>query len=94
MNIPIILEMIRPGEEWILNGDTYKGLIWLSNTSKPTEKEITDNQDQAMTLKEAKQQAEQDARTSAIAHAKSLGFTEDMIAVMYPNLRSESPIAP
>lgn len=26
------------------------------------------------------------ARTAAIAHAKSLGFTEEMIAVMYPNL--------
>jgi hypothetical protein len=26
------------------------------------------------------------ARTAAIAHAKSLGFTDAMIAVMYPNL--------
>lgn len=27
------------------------------------------------------------ARAAAIAHAKSLGFTDDMIAVMYPNLQ-------
>ena len=26
------------------------------------------------------------ARAAAIAHAKSLGFTDEMIAVMYPNL--------
>lgn len=26
------------------------------------------------------------ARAAAIAHAKGLGFTDDMIAVMYPNL--------
>ena len=26
------------------------------------------------------------AREAAIAHAKSLGFTDEMIAVMYPNL--------
>ena len=26
------------------------------------------------------------ARDAAIAHAKSLGFTDEMIAVMYPNL--------
>lgn len=34
----------------------------------------------------AKAQAEAEARAAAIAHAKSLGFTDDMIAVMYPNL--------
>ena len=26
------------------------------------------------------------ARTAAIAHAKTLGFTDEMVAVMYPNL--------
>jgi len=26
------------------------------------------------------------ARAAAIAHAKTLGFTDEMIAVMYPNL--------
>ena len=35
--------------------------------------------------------AAQAATLAAIAHAKSLGFTDDMIAVMYPNL---APIAP
>ena len=34
------------------------------------------------------------ATVAAIEHAKSLGFTDDMIAVMYPNLQSESPIVP
>lgn len=29
---------------------------------------------------------DQAARDAAIAHAKSLGFTDAMIAVMYPNL--------
>ena len=29
-----------------------------------------------------------EATTAAIAHAKSLGFTDAMIAVMYPNLGS------
>ena len=37
---------------------------------------------------EAQAQAEATAITTAaaIAHAKSLGFTDEMIAVMYPNL--------
>lgn len=30
--------------------------------------------------------ADKAAREAAIAHAKSLGFTDEMIAVMYPNL--------
>ena len=33
-----------------------------------------------------KEAADQAARDAAIAHAKSLGFTDAMIAVMYPNL--------
>lgn len=34
----------------------------------------------------AKEAADKAARGAAIAHAKSLGFTDQMIAVMYPNL--------
>jgi hypothetical protein len=36
----------------------------------------------------AAEQAE--ATAAAIAHAKSLGFTDAMIAVMYPNLGAQS----
>ena len=35
---------------------------------------------------EAKAAADAQARNATIAHAKSLGFTDDMIAVMYPTL--------
>lgn len=34
----------------------------------------------------AAQQAKEEARVAAINHAKSLGFTDEMIAVMYPGL--------
>lgn len=37
---------------------------------------------------DAKAAADAVARDAAIAHAKSLGFTDDMIAVMYPGLAS------
>jgi hypothetical protein len=33
-----------------------------------------------------KEAADKAAREAAIAHAKSLGFTDEMIAVMYPGL--------
>lgn len=40
----------------------------------------------------ATEKAKADAKASqdAIAHAKSLGFTDAMIAVMYPNLGAQS----
>jgi hypothetical protein len=34
--------------------------------------------------------ADKATRDAAIAHAKSLGFTDAMIAVMYPNLTMEA----
>lgn len=37
----------------------------------------------------AKQEADRVAREAAIEHAKSLGFTDAMIAVMYPNLGAQ-----
>jgi hypothetical protein len=40
--------------------------------------------------KAAKDAADAAATAAAIAHAKSLGFTDEMIAVMYPNLGAQS----
>lgn len=35
-------------------------------------------------------EADRTAREAAIEHAKSLGFTDQMIAVMYPNLGAQA----
>jgi len=41
MDITKALKSLRPGAEWSLYGDDYKGLDWLDKTqSKPTEDEI------------------------------------------------------
>jgi hypothetical protein len=40
MNIEMTLAAIRPGEEWTLDGSTYAGLTWLSNTPMPSEAEL------------------------------------------------------
>jgi hypothetical protein len=34
-----VLQAIRPGAEWSLNGDTYDGLTWLSEGEPPTQAE-------------------------------------------------------
>ena len=67
--------------------DTQESLI------RPmTDQELAQRQkDEAAAEDAAQAAAQQAAQTAAatqaaIAHAKSLGFTDEMIAVMYPNL--------
>jgi hypothetical protein len=35
-----VLTVNYPGSNWSLNGDTYDGLVWLSDTPKPTQAEL------------------------------------------------------
>lgn len=61
-------------------------------TRPMTDQEVAQrDKDEAAAEAAAQAAAEQAAQTAAatqaaIAHAKSLGFTDEMIAVMYPNL--------
>ena len=41
---------------------------------------------------DAKAAADAQATAAAVEHAKSLGFTDEMIAVMYPTLATSSPV--
>ena len=42
MDIPSVLEAIRPNARWTLDGDDYAGLTWLDDSPKPTKKECDD----------------------------------------------------
>ena len=37
-----VLEAIRPGAAWTLDGDDYSGLTWLDDAPKPTKKTLDD----------------------------------------------------
>jgi hypothetical protein len=78
---------LRPGAEWSMNGDDVEGIIWHTEGVEPlTTAEV---QAEIARLEQAaldKAEADAQARAAAIAHAKTLGFTDEMIAVMYPNL--------
>lgn len=86
MDIVTGLIALRPGETWTLDGDDYEGLTWLSDTPKPTKTEIEKAANAAAAAQAALEAEQATARAAAIDHAKSLGFTDAMIAVMYPNL--------
>jgi hypothetical protein len=40
MDIHLILTKKFSGNEWVLVGNTYEGLTWVSETKKPTEAEL------------------------------------------------------
>jgi len=78
---------LRPNVEWSMSGDDVENIIWHTEGVEPlTSAEV---QAEVARLEQAaldKEAADKTARDAAIAHAKSLGFTDEMIAVMYPNL--------
>jgi hypothetical protein len=85
-NIAFTLTHSHAGSEWTLDGDDYAGLTWISDTPKPTEQEITDAYPLAVKAVADKEKAQLKALNDARAFALSLGFTEAMLAVMYPQL--------
>lgn len=40
MDIPTILTRKYQGSQWALNGEDYAGLVWFSDTPKPTKKTL------------------------------------------------------
>jgi len=86
-DIAFTLTHSHPGSEWILDGEDYAGLTWLSDTPKPTDQEITDAYPVAVKSVAAKEKARLKLVSDARAFALSLGFTEGMLAVMYPQLK-------
>jgi hypothetical protein len=86
IDIAFTLAHSHPAAEWNLNGDDYAGLTWLSDTPKPTEQEIDAAYPLAVKAAADKEKTQVKAISDARAFALSLGFTEAMLAVMYPNL--------
>lgn len=63
MNIPLILKKNYPGEQWVLEGEEYSGLTWLSDSSKPTKAALekawpqVEYQEQLQAVSELRRQA-------------------------------------
>lgn len=65
------------GSEWVLDGDDYAGLTWLSDSTKPTKKELDDLWPIVVAEIEAAKTAKIETKASAIAKLSALGLTED-----------------
>jgi FKBP-type peptidyl-prolyl cis-trans isomerase (trigger factor) len=78
---------LRPNIEWTMNGDDVEGIIWHTPDVEPlTTAEVTAEIKRLEKAEADKVKADAAATAAAIVHAKSLGFTDAMIAVMYPTL--------
>jgi hypothetical protein len=83
MDIAIILSNKYEGSEWTLEGDSYEGLTWLSDTPKPTKKQLEDLWPDVQNQLKAKAQAKIDAKASAISKLHALGLTVDEVEVAF-----------
>ena len=83
MDIAIILIKKYPGQEWILDGEDYQGLTWLSDSPKPTKKQIEDLWVTVQAEIAAEEQAKIDAKASAIAKLEALGLTVEEVEVAF-----------
>ena len=82
---------LRPNVEWSMSGDDVEGIIWHTEGVTPlTQSEVDAEMVRLESVEAERVAGEAAARLAAITHAKSLGFTDEMISVMYPNLGSEA----
>ena len=79
VDYPTILTRKYPGQEWVLNGDAYEGLNWISDTPKPSQEELDGLWDEVVAEIEAEKQAKIDAKASAVAKLEALGLSVDEI---------------
>lgn len=83
MDYSIILSNKYTDSEWTLNGDSYEGLTWLSDSPKPTQEELEDLWDEVQSELAAKAQAKIQAKASAIAKLEALGLTVEEVEVAF-----------
>jgi hypothetical protein len=77
-----ILSINYAGSQWSLNGDSYDGLTWYSNTPKPTQAELDALWESTQATIAAQAQAAIDVKASALAKLAALGLTQDEVKAL------------
>jgi hypothetical protein len=79
MDYTLILNAKYPNAEWSINGDDYDGLIWLSDSKKPTKAELDAHWPELATYWQDKK-SEREASKAALLNR--LGITADEAALL------------
>ena len=82
INYTQILSVNYAGSQWTLEGDSYDGLTWLSDTPKPTQAELDALWESTQAAVAAKEQAAKDVKASALAKLAALGLTQDEVKAL------------
>ena len=72
-----ILSRKYQGSQWTLNGDDYSGLVWLSNTDKPSKSTLDELWAEVEDLIQAEAELKATAKAQAEAKLEALGLTAD-----------------
>jgi hypothetical protein len=83
MDIAIILSRKYVGSQWTLDGESYDGLVWLSDSAKPTKSALESLWTTVQAELAAEAQAKIDAKASAIAKLQALGLTVKEVEVAF-----------
>lgn len=79
MDYTLILTQKYPNQEWILNGDTYEGLVWLSDTKKPTKAQLEAHWPELATYWEDKSKKQEASKAALLDR---LGITAEEAALL------------
>jgi hypothetical protein len=83
MDLAIILTKKFSESEWVLDGNDYSGLTWLSEDEQPTESNLEALWSEVSSDIEAEKQAKIDAKSSAITKLQALGLTVEEVKVAF-----------
>jgi hypothetical protein len=83
MNILQILVEKYSDSEWLIQGDSYEGLEWLSDSPKPTKQELQSQWAEVQSKIAAAEEAKADAKASAISKLQALGLTIEEVEVAF-----------
>ena len=78
----IILSTHYAGKQWSLSGISYDGLVWYSDTQKPTQAELDALWESTQATIAQQQQAQATAKASALAKLTALGLSEDEVKAL------------
>jgi hypothetical protein len=77
MDLALILKKKYNNHIWTIDGNSYAGINWLSDTEKPSEEELLSHWDSVLSEVEAEAQAKAAKKAAAEAKLTALGLTTD-----------------
>lgn len=83
MSILKVLSKRYVQDEWVLRGEDYDGLEWLSDSPKPSRKKLEGLIAEVEAEELAEAQARDEARASAVVKLQALGLTVDEVQAAF-----------